>query len=329
MWWRAGREYEVRTLLVRALDPSHPPADHEQTLRPDRAPRGSSCANPFACIASGLACLLGPRTRRQRAAAAGAIRLQTTLRRRSASSVKNVKDRTRREADGLRHLRLQDYDPAAKPCRRHAEGFGGCHERPLLELAKRWKGRARDEYSSRAALIPNVTSIRASAERALGIPTRCSPASIASPAVGWIAQWNRVISDPEQQSCGRPALPGPSYATSADRQEELEGRQMASAMKELEAPSSLTAPLAVRGNFTRATSVRPPRGRCMARYVRRVAGRRRKDVAHSPSGRLRRQRASPVRRGGGPARARPRRSRCCSTSARTACSARVIRSSIR
>ncbi len=207
-----AEEYEVNDVLVRALDRIfilH--ADHEQNASTSTVRlAGSSGANPFACIASGIACLWGPA---HGGANEAALQMLIDLQKEGGVAkigefVKKVKDKNSGvKLMGFGHRVYKNYDPRAKlmqeTTREVLEAVGT--DDPLLELARALEKVAlEDEYFVTRKLYPNVDFYSGIVQRALGIPTSMFTCIFAlARTVGWIAQWNEMISDPEQK-IGRP-----------------------------------------------------------------------------------------------------------------------------
>ncbi len=208
-----AEEYEVNDVLVRALDRIfilH--ADHEQNASTSTVRlAGSSGANPFACIASGIACLWGPAH-----GGANEAALQMLIDLQQEGGVAKVGEFVRKVKDknsgvklmGFGHRVYKNYDPRAKlmqeTTREVLEAVGGKKD-PLLDLARALEKIAlEDEYFVSRKLYPNVDFYSGIVQRALGIPTSMFTCIFAlARTVGWIAQWNEMISDPEQK-IGRP-----------------------------------------------------------------------------------------------------------------------------
>ncbi len=210
MFATPAEEYKVNEVLVRALDRIlilH--ADHEQNASTSTVRlSGSSGANPFACIAAGIACLWGP-------AHGGANEAALTMLKEIGSVdkigefVKQVKDKNSGvKLMGFGHRVYKNYDPRAKLMRET------CHEvlnelglqnDPLFKLAMALEKVAlEDEYFVSRKLYPNVDFYSGIVQSALGIPISLFTGIFAmARTVGWIAQWNEMISDPEQK-IGRP-----------------------------------------------------------------------------------------------------------------------------
>ncbi len=203
-------EYKINDVLVRALDRIlilH--ADHEQNASTSTVRlSGSSGANPFACIAAGIACLWGP-------AHGGANEAALTMLKEIGSVdnipafIAQVKDKNSGvKLMGFGHRVYKNFDPRAKLMRET------CHEvlnelglqnDPLFKLAMALEKVAlEDEYFVSRKLYPNVDFYSGIVQSALGIPVSLFTGIFAmARTVGWIAQWNEMISDPEQK-IGRP-----------------------------------------------------------------------------------------------------------------------------
>jgi citrate synthase len=208
-----AEEYEVNDVLVRALDRIfilH--ADHEQNASTSTVRlAGSSGANPFACIASGIACLWGPA---HGGANEAALQMLMDLQREGGVAkigefVKKVKDKNSGvKLMGFGHRVYKNYDPRAKLMQettREVLDTLDMHDEPLLKLAMALEKIAlEDEYFVSRKLYPNVDFYSGIVQSALGIPTSMFTCIFAlARTVGWIAQWNEMISDPEQK-IGRP-----------------------------------------------------------------------------------------------------------------------------
>jgi citrate synthase len=203
-------EYKVNEVLVRALDRIlilH--ADHEQNASTSTVRlSGSSGANPFACIAAGIACLWGP-------AHGGANEAALTMLK-SIGSVDNIPEFVKQVKDknssvklmGFGHRVYKNYDPRAKLMREtcyEVLAELGLQDDPLFKLAMALEKVAlEDEYFVSRKLYPNVDFYSGIVQSALGIPVALFTGIFAmARTVGWIAQWNEMISDPEQK-IGRP-----------------------------------------------------------------------------------------------------------------------------
>jgi len=203
-------DYKVNEVLVRALDRIlilH--ADHEQNASTSTVRlAGSSGANPFACIAAGIACLWGP-------AHGGANEAALSMLEEIGSVdnigefIKQVKDKNSGvKLMGFGHRVYKNYDPRAKlmreTCYEVLEALGLQNDR-LFKLAMALEKIAlEDEYFVSRKLYPNVDFYSGIVQRALGIPVSLFTGIFAlARTVGWIAQWKEMISDPEQK-IGRP-----------------------------------------------------------------------------------------------------------------------------
>ncbi len=208
-----AEEYEVNPVLVRALDRIlilH--ADHEQNASTSTVRlAGSSGANPFACIASGIACLWGPA---HGGANEAALQMLMDIQKEGGVAklgeyVKKVKDKNSGvKLMGFGHRVYKNYDPRAKlmqeTCREVLDELG-LHDDPLFKLAMALEKVAlEDEYFVSRKLYPNVDFYSGIVQRALGIPVSMFTCIFSlARTVGWIAQWNEMISDPELK-IGRP-----------------------------------------------------------------------------------------------------------------------------
>jgi len=208
-----AEEYQTNDVLVRALDRIfilH--ADHEQNASTSTVRlAGSSGANPFACIASGIACLWGPA---HGGANEAALQMLIDLQKEGGVAkigefVAKVKDKNSGvKLMGFGHRVYKNYDPRAKLMQettREVLQAVGAENDPLLKLAMALEKVAlEDEYFVSRKLYPNVDFYSGIVQRALGIPTSMFTCIFAlARTVGWIAQWNEMISDPEQK-IGRP-----------------------------------------------------------------------------------------------------------------------------
>ncbi len=206
-------EYEPNDVLVRALDRIlilH--ADHEQNASTSTVRlAGSSGANPFACIAAGIATLWGPA--HGGANEASLLMLRDIQRQggveRIGEFIEKVKDRNSNvKLMGFGHRVYKNYDPRAKlmreTCHEVLEELG-LHDDPLFALAMKLEKIAlEDDYFVQRKLYPNVDFYSGIVQKALGIPTEMFTCIFAlARTVGWIAQWGEMIADPEQK-IGRP-----------------------------------------------------------------------------------------------------------------------------
>ena len=203
-------EYVPNPVLVRALDRIlilH--ADHEQNASTSTVRlAGSSGANPFACIAAGIACLWGPAHGGANEACLNMLEEIGDVSR-VGQYIKRAKDKNDSfRLMGFGHRVYKNYDPRAKLMRETCHevlGELGLHDDRLFKLALELERIAlEDEYFVDKKLYPNVDFYSGIVQRAMGIPTSMFTAIFAlARTVGWVAQWNEMISDPEQK-IGRP-----------------------------------------------------------------------------------------------------------------------------
>jgi citrate synthase len=205
-----AEEYKVNEVLVRALDRIfilH--ADHEQNASTSTVRlAGSSGANPFACVAAGIACLWGPAHGGANEAALNMLEEIGDVSR-IGEFIKKVKDKNSGvKLMGFGHRVYKNYDPRAKLMRETCHEVLnelGLHDDRLFKLAMALEKIAlEDDYFVSRKLYPNVDFYSGIVQRALGIPVSMFTCIFAlARTVGWIAQWNEMISDPEQK-IGRP-----------------------------------------------------------------------------------------------------------------------------
>ena len=202
-------EYKVNDVLVRALDRIlilH--ADHEQNASTSTVRlAGSSGANPFACIAAGSACLWGPAHGGANEAALNMLREIGT-----PAKIPEYIARAKDKNDpfrlmGFGHRVYKNYDPRAKVMQATAAEVLkelGVKD-PVFDVARELEQIAlRDDYFIDKKLYPNVDFYSGVILSAIGFPTEMFTALFAlARTVGWVAQWNEMISDPEQK-IGRP-----------------------------------------------------------------------------------------------------------------------------
>lgn len=203
-------EYKVNDVLVRALDRIlilH--ADHEQNASTSTVRlAGSSGANPFACIAAGIACLWGPAHGGANEAALTMLKEIGTVENIPAF-IEKVKDKNSGvKLMGFGHRVYKNFDPRAKLMRETCHEVLaelGLQEDPLFKLAMELERIAlEDEYFVSRKLYPNVDFYSGIVQSALGIPVSLFTGIFAmARTIGWIAQWNEMIADPEQK-IGRP-----------------------------------------------------------------------------------------------------------------------------
>ena len=203
-------EYVPNPVLVRAFDrilTLH--ADHEQNASTSTVRlAGSSGANPFACIAAGIAALWGPAH-----GGANEAVLKQLAEIGDVSQVGKYIARAKDKNDSFRlmgfgHRVYKNMDPRAGVMRRTCHEVLnelGLHDDPMFKLALELERIAlEDDYFISKKLYPNVDFYSGIVLRALGIPVSMFTAVFAlGRTVGWITQWNEMISDPEQK-IGRP-----------------------------------------------------------------------------------------------------------------------------
>ena len=206
-------EYKPNPVLVKALDRIfilH--ADHEQNASTSTVRlAGSSGTNPFAAIAAGVACLWGPAHGGANEAALNMlydIQAQGGVEK-IGEFIKQVKDKNSGvKLMGFGHRVYKNYDPRAKlmqeTCNEVLAELG-LENDPLFKLAKELEKIAlEDEYFVSRKLYPNVDFYSGIVQRAIGIPTKLFTGIFAlARTVGWIAQLNEMIGDPEYK-IGRP-----------------------------------------------------------------------------------------------------------------------------
>ncbi|HJQ59039.1 MAG TPA: citrate synthase [Vineibacter sp.] len=205
-----AEEYVVNPIVERAMDRIlmlH--ADHEQNASTSTVRlAGSSGANPFACIAAGIASLWGPSHGGANEAVLNMLQ-EIGDRKNIAPFLSRVKDKNdHTRLMGFGHRVYKNYDPRATVMRKT------CHEvlaslgikgDPLLDLAMEMEQIAlKDDYFVSKKLYPNVDFYSGIIFRAIGIPVSMFTVLFAvARTVGWIAQWREMIEDP-QSKIGRP-----------------------------------------------------------------------------------------------------------------------------
>ena len=202
--------YVVNPVVSRALDRIfilH--ADHEQNASTSTVRlAGSSGANPFACIAAGIACLWGPAHGGANEAALNMLTEIGTVDR-VPEYVKKAKDKNSGfRLMGFGHRVYKNYDPRAKvmqkTCHQVLDALDKRDE-PLLKVAMELERIAlQDEYFIEKKLYPNIDFYSGITLKAMGFPVSMFTVLFAvARTVGWIAQWKEMIEDPEQK-IGRP-----------------------------------------------------------------------------------------------------------------------------
>jgi len=204
-----AEEYEVNPIVEKALDRIfilH--ADHEQNASTSTVRlAGSSGANPFACIAAGIACLWGPAHGGANEAALNMLREIGTPDR-IPEYIARAKDKNDPfRLMGFGHRVYKNYDPRAAVMQqtvREVLGELGVTD-PIFDVALQLEEMAlNDPYFIEKKLFPNVDFYSGVILSAIGFPTTMFTALFAlARTVGWVAQWNEMIADPEQK-IGRP-----------------------------------------------------------------------------------------------------------------------------
>ncbi|HKT15266.1 MAG TPA: citrate synthase [Allosphingosinicella sp.] len=204
-----AESYEINPIVEKAMRRIfilH--ADHEQNASTSTVRlAGSSGANPFACIAAGIACLWGPAHGGANEAALNMLH--------EIGRVERIPEYIARAKDkndpfrlmGFGHRVYKNYDPRAKVIQRTAEEVLkelGVSD-PIFDVARELEQIAlHDDYFIEKKLYPNVDFYSGIILSAIGFPTSMFTALFAlARTVGWVAQWNEMISDPEQK-IGRP-----------------------------------------------------------------------------------------------------------------------------
>ncbi len=205
-----AEEYKTNDVLVRAMDRIfilH--ADHEQNASTSTVRlSGSSGANPYACIAAGIACLWGPAHGGANEACLEMLEEIGDVSK-VPEFIKKVKDKNSGvRLMGFGHRVYKNHDPRAKLMRETCHEVLnelGLHNDRLFKLAIALEKIAlEDEYFVSRKLYPNVDFYSGIVQRALGIPVSMFTCIFSlARTVGWIAQWQEMISDPEYK-IGRP-----------------------------------------------------------------------------------------------------------------------------
>ena len=205
-----AEDYVVNPILSRAMDrifTLH--ADHEQNASTSTVRLASSSgANPFACIAAGIACLWGP--------AHGGANQACLEMLREIGSVDRIPEFIAKAKDkndpfrlmGFGHRVYKNTDPRATVLKQSADEvleLLGVEDNPLLQIAKELERVAlSDPYFIEKKLFPNVDFYSGIILEAMGFPTSMfTPIFAVSRTVGWISQWKEMITDP-QMKIGRP-----------------------------------------------------------------------------------------------------------------------------
>ncbi|MCT4559276.1 MAG: citrate synthase [Pelagimonas sp.] len=205
-----AEEYQVDPILSRAMDrifTLH--ADHEQNASTSTVRLASSSgANPFACIAAGIACLWGP--------AHGGANQACLEMLKEIGSVDRIPEFIARAKDkddpfrlmGFGHRVYKNFDPRATVMKQSADevlDLLGVENNPILAVAKELEQAAlNDPYFAEKKLFPNVDFYSGVILEAMGFPTSMfTPIFALSRTVGWISQWKEQLSDPAHK-IGRP-----------------------------------------------------------------------------------------------------------------------------
>ena len=205
-----SEQREVNPILARAMDRIfilH--ADHEQNASTSTVRlAGSSGANPFACIAAGIACLWGPAHGGANEAALDMLA--------EIGSVDRIPEYIKRAKDkndpfrlmGFGHRVYKNYDPRARVMHKTCHevlGELGIKDDPLLDVAMELERIAlSDDYFVEKKLYPNIDFYSGITLKAMGFPTTMFTVLFAlARTVGWVSQWNEMIEDPSQR-IGRP-----------------------------------------------------------------------------------------------------------------------------
>jgi citrate synthase len=205
-----AEDYVVNPILSRAMDrifTLH--ADHEQNASTSTVRLASSSgANPFACIAAGIACLWGP--------AHGGANQAALEMLREIGTVDQIPDYIRRAKDkndpfrlmGFGHRVYKNFDPRAKVMKESADevlDLLGIENNETLKVAKELEKIAlEDPYFVEKKLYPNVDFYSGIILDAMGFPTSMfTPIFAVARTVGWVSQWKEQLADP-QLKIGRP-----------------------------------------------------------------------------------------------------------------------------
>ncbi len=205
-----AEDYVVNPIIEKAMDRImmlH--ADHEQNASTSTVRlAGSSGANPFACIAAGIACLWGPAHGGANQACLEMLREIGTVDR-IPEYIARAKDKTSGfRLMGFGHRVYKNFDPRATVMKESADEvleLLGIHNNPLLQVAKELERIAlTDEYFISKKLYPNVDFYSGIILEAMGFPTSMfTPIFAISRTVGWISQWKEMIGE-KNQKIGRP-----------------------------------------------------------------------------------------------------------------------------
>lgn len=205
-----AEDYEVNPILSRAMDrifTLH--ADHEQNASTSTVRLASSSgANPFACIAAGIACLWGPA---HGGANQACLEMLTEI-----GTVERIPEFIKRAKDkndpfrlmGFGHRVYKNFDPRANVLKESADevlNLLGIESNKILQVAKKLEETALgDDYFIEKKLFPNVDFYSGIILEAMGFPTSMfTPIFAVSRTVGWVSQWKEMVADPKMK-IGRP-----------------------------------------------------------------------------------------------------------------------------
>ncbi|EPJ50616.1 MAG: citrate synthase I [Osedax symbiont Rs2] len=217
MFGNPCEEYQPNPILSKAMDRIfllH--ADHEQNASTSTVRlAGSSGANPFACIAAGVATLWGP--------AHGGANEAVLNMLEEIGDAKNIPDFIARAKDpednfrlmGFGHRVYRNFDPRANVMKKTCDDVLaelGINDDPMLEIAKHLEQIAlQDEYFVKRKLYPNVDFYSGIILKAIGIPSSMFTVIFAlSRTIGWISHWNEFHSEPNKIGRPRQLYKGPS-----------------------------------------------------------------------------------------------------------------------
>ena len=205
-----AENYQVNPTIAKAMDlifTLH--ADHEQNASTSTVRlAGSSDANPFACIAAGVACLWGPAHGGANEAALNMLKQIGTVDR-IPEFIARAKDKNSGfKLMGFGHRVYKNFDPRATVMQATAKevlALLGVENNPILQVAQELEKIAlEDQYFIDRKLYPNVDFYSGIILEAIGFPTSMFTVLFAvARTVGWIAQWKEMIADP-QKKIGRP-----------------------------------------------------------------------------------------------------------------------------
>jgi citrate synthase len=205
-----AEQYVVNPVLARAMDrifTLH--ADHEQNASTSTVRLASSSgANPFACVAAGIACLWGPAHGGANQACLEMLKEIGTVDR-IPEFIARAKDKNDNyRLMGFGHRVYKNFDPRATVLKQSADEvleLLGVENNPILQVAKELERQAlSDPYFAEKKLFPNVDFYSGIILEAMGFPTSMfTPIFALARTVGWISQWKEQLADP-QLKIGRP-----------------------------------------------------------------------------------------------------------------------------